>query len=65
MNQEGGSDNVRSNVIEKISSEMNDTCVGSNNEYHKRRYVDGRMQEQKGKSFPEIIAGTTENDLGY
>lgn len=58
------SDNLRSNVIEEISSEMNGTCVRSDNEYHQRRYVDGRMQEQKGKSFAEIIAGTTEKDLG-
>lgn len=63
MNQEGGSDYVRSNVIEEISSEMDGTCVRSDNEYHQRRYVDGRMKKQKRKSFAEIIASTTEKDL--
>jgi hypothetical protein len=44
---------------------MNGTCVWSDNEYHQRRYVDCRVKEQKGKSFAEVIAGTTEEDLGY
>lgn len=61
----GAIDNIRSDVIEEISSEMNGPCLWTDNENDQRGYVDCRMEEQEGKPLPEIIASTTEEDLGY
>lgn len=44
---------------------MNATSVWPDNEYHQRRDVDRRMEEQEGESFAKIVAGTTEEDLGH
>lgn len=63
--REAGKHHIRSNVVEEISSKMDSPCLWSDNEYRQRRDVDRRMKEQEREPFPEIIAGTTEEDLGY
>lgn len=60
-----GVEDLRSDVVEEISSEVDCASVWPDYEYHQRRDTDRGMKQQKWQSFAEVVTGAAEEDLGH